>query len=84
MSDIVTVRVPRELREKMRRFSYVNWSEVIREAIRRRVEAEERRQRMLEAAREMDEIRGRILRLYGATDYDSSEVIRRWRESRRW
>ena len=39
---------------------------------------------MLEAAREMDEIRGRILRLYGATDYDSSEVIRRWRESRRW
>ena len=83
MGEMISVRVPRELREKMRKFSHVNWSEVVREAIRRRVEVEERRLRMLEAARDMDRIRSRILQLYGATEYDSSEVIRRWRELRR-
>jgi len=79
MSGIISVRVPRELREKMRKFSYVNWSEVIREAIRIRIEIEERKQRKIRAARDMDRIRNRILQLYGTTDHDSSEVIRHWR-----
>jgi len=83
MSEIISVRVPRELREKMRRFSYINWSEVIREAIRRRIETEERRLQKIKAAKDMDRIRNRILRLHGATDYDSSEVIRYWRELRK-
>ena len=83
MSDIISVRVPKELREKMRKFSYVNWSEVVREAIKMRIEVEERRQRKVRAARDMDRIRDKILRLYGATNYDSSEVIRYWRELRR-
>jgi len=83
MSDIISVRVPKELREKMRKFSYVNWSEVVREAIKMRIEVEERRQRKVRAARDMDRIRDKILRLYGTTNYDSSEVIRYWRELRR-
>ena len=82
MSDIISVRVPKELREKMRKFSYVNWSEVIREAIKMRIEVEERRQRKVRAARDMDRIRNKILQLYGTTNYDSSEVIRYWRELR--
>ena len=82
MSDIISVRVPKELREGMRRFSYVNWSEVIREAIRARIEVEERRQRKMRAAEDMDRIRNKVLQLHGATDYDSSEVIRLWRRLR--
>jgi len=83
MGDIISIRVPKELREKMKEFSYVNWSEVVREAIRTRIEIEERKQRKIRAAKDMDRIRNRILRLYGVTDYDSSEVIRYWRELRK-
>ncbi len=83
MSDMISVRVPKELREKMKKFSHINWSEVIREAIRTRIEVEERKQRKMRAARGMDRIRNRILQLYGTTDYDSSEVIRYWRELRK-
>lgn len=42
-SAVITVRVPRWLKEKMREFSYVNWSEVVRGAISRRIILEERR-----------------------------------------
>ncbi|MCD6095957.1 MAG: VapB-type antitoxin [Thermoprotei archaeon] len=83
MSDIISVRVPKELREKMKKFSYINWSEVIREAIKKRIEIEEKKQRKMKAAEDMDRIRNKILRLYGITDYDSSEVIRYWRELRK-
>ncbi|RLI29102.1 hypothetical protein DRO58_00620 [Candidatus Bathyarchaeota archaeon] len=39
----VTVKIDEELRRLMRRIK-INWSEYIREAIRRRVELEERRE----------------------------------------
>jgi len=83
MSEMISIRVPKELREKMRKFSHVNWSEVIRKAIKTRIEIEEKKQRRVRAAKDMDRIRDRILRSYGATNYDSSEVIRYWRELRR-
>ncbi|MGB9816199.1 MAG: hypothetical protein ACPLQS_01215 [Desulfurococcaceae archaeon] len=44
MSSVICVRVPRELREKMKKFSSVNWSELIRGFIEEtvsRLEAEE-------------------------------------------
>ena len=82
MSEVVTFRIPKELREKMREFEHVNWSEVVREAIKARIEAEERRRLMIEAAKDMDRVRNRFLKLYGASDYDSSGVIRLWRRLR--
>ena len=36
-SDVVSVRVPKELREKMRKYRQVNWKAVIIEAIGRKV-----------------------------------------------
>ena len=60
---VVSVKVDRELREKMRRFSNVNWSETIREAIRRTVAEEELKGRRVdpeevrEASRLTDSIR---------------------------
>ncbi len=34
----ITVRVPRQLAERMKRFSWVNWSEVIRKSIEEHLE----------------------------------------------
>lgn len=83
LNGFITVRVPEELKRKMREFDYINWSEVVRKAIEERVAIEERRKLREQAARAMDEIRGRILRDYGPTNYDSAEVIRFWRDLRR-
>jgi len=36
-----TVRIPRELKERMDRLSHVNWSDVVRRALEERVRVEE-------------------------------------------
>ena len=54
--SVITIRIPRELKEKIKRYSHVNWSEVVRRAIMRRIRIEER----LEAIRILDDIRGRV------------------------
>jgi len=45
---VVTVRVPDELKVKMKELD-INWSEEIREFIRRRIDEEERRRKINEA-----------------------------------
>jgi len=45
---IVTVRVPDELKVKMKELN-INWSEEIREFIRRRIDEEERKRKINEA-----------------------------------
>ena len=79
----MSVKVDKELRDKMRRFSDVNWSETIREAIRRAVAEEELKGRRVdpdevrEASRLTDSVRK------AAEGWDSTEEIRRWRDARR-
>lgn len=51
---VVTVRVPRELKERMKRVK-VNWSQFIRDSIQRKIEE----QRLKEASARLDEIRMR-------------------------
>jgi len=41
MSVKITVRIPRELKERMNRFSHVNWSDVVRRALEEKVCEEE-------------------------------------------
>jgi len=53
---VITLRIPEELKQEMKKRSDVNWSEVVREAIRKKIEIEER----LEASRKIDEIKHRI------------------------
>ncbi len=45
---VITVRVPDELKLKMKELD-INWSEEIREFIRRRIDEEERRKKISEA-----------------------------------
>lgn len=83
--EVVSVKVDPATKKRMSRFRDINWSEVLRDAIRRRLELEERlripidRRRAIEAARRMDEFRSGI----GPSDYDSTKEIRRWRDLRR-
>jgi len=55
--DVITLRIPSELKEKIRKRSDINWSEVARDAIAKRIEVEER----LEAARRIDEVKQRMI-----------------------
>jgi len=73
LSVKLTIRIPRELKERMDRFSHVNWSEVIRRAIEERVREEE----VKWALRVMDEIsrKARPVR-------PMAEVIREFRDQR--
>jgi hypothetical protein len=52
--DVVTVKVPRELKKKMKQVD-MNWSQFIRECIERKMDE----QRIREASRRLDDIRGR-------------------------
>jgi len=82
MVEVVSARIDEETRRRMRRLPQVNWSEVMREAIQRKLREEERRreldpEKLREAARITDE-----LRRPSPPGWDSTEEIRRWRERR--
>ena len=73
---VITVRVDPETRDSMRRVKGVNWSEVVRQAIRE------------EAERRMSENRIRALLTFQELSrkppkgFDSTTVIRYWRDRR--
>lgn len=54
--NVITLRIPNELREKIKKRPNINWSEVVREAIVKKIEVEER----LEAVKRIDEARQRV------------------------
>lgn len=70
----VTFRVPRELKECMERFSYVNWSEVVRNAIEEKVREKE----VKFALKAMDDIAAKA-----KPGKPTSELIREFRDSRK-
>jgi len=80
---VVSVRVDDETKRKMDSYKDVNWSEVIRRAIRARVEVEKRlrrqidRARALRASEDMERLRAKT-----SGKWSGVEEIRRWREER--
>jgi predicted DNA-binding protein len=74
--SVITVRIDKALRERMKRLGHINWSEVVREAIRRRIEEEEERN-LAEAVLINERLRRRA-----PEGWSSVEVIRRWRSLR--
>ena len=81
MSEVISFRVRRELKEKMERLRHINWSEVVRRAIEETIKREESRlkerdrARMKAAALRTDQLRRRI------PGWSSVEEVRRWREA---
>ena len=72
MSDVISVRIPRELKEKMRKYS-VDWSKEIREFLEERIRA-------LEFIEMLDSIEERARKR--RTRVDSARLIREAREER--
>jgi hypothetical protein len=73
MSNI-TVRVPEELKGRMKRCKSVNWSEVARKAF----EDAAREEEMQHAAESI-----KNLRLESKSDWDGAKEIRKWRDAAR-
>jgi len=73
MSVKITVRIPRELKERMDRFKDVNWSDVIRRAIEEKAREEE----VKWALKVMDEISRKA-----KIEKPLAEVIREYRDRR--
>jgi len=73
MSVKITVRIPRELKERMDRLSHVNWSDVVRRALEEKVREEE----VKWALRVMDEISNKA-----RPGKPLAEVIREFRDRR--
>ena len=84
MVEVVSAKIDEETRQRMRRLPDVNWSQVMREAIQKKIEEEERRrapidrERLRRAATRTDAIR-----TPATPGWDSTEEIRKWREARR-
>lgn len=83
MTDsIISVRIGQDIREKMKTFSYINWSAVIRKMIREQIEKEDNfnLEKAKEASRKID-----ALRKSGAFNKGKSgvEIIREWRNKRK-
>lgn len=79
---VVSVRVDDETKRRMERLVDVDWSEVIRNALRDRLSREEAlrvqidRQRAAEAGRQIGAFRASL----APSDFDSTKEIRKWRD----
>ena len=72
----ISVRIDPDLKERMDKFKDLNWSAVIRDAIKKRIENET--ERNLAKAVLINE---RIIKK-APKDFNSSDIIRRFREER--
>lgn len=81
--EVVSVKVDRKIKQKMKKLSNVNWSEVIRRAIIVKIGEEEMKgvsidaEMLSEAASLTDKIRR------SSKGWSSVEEIRKWRELRK-
>lgn len=81
--EVVSVKVDRAVKDKMKKLPNVNWSEIIRRALAEKIREEESkartadRQSLLEASRMTDRIRKSSGR------WNSTEEIRKWRQARK-
>ena len=73
----ISVRIDPKLKERMDSFQHLNWSEIIRQAIRREINAK-REYNLAKAVMLNDKIRKKA-----PEDFSSVEVIRRFREESR-
>jgi len=79
---VVSVKVDEETKHRMDRLEHLNWSEILRQAITRRLEAEEAlrrpidRARAKQAGRAIDRLRASL----PPGTYDVAKEIRKWRD----
>jgi len=81
MARTISVKVDEETKSRMELFSDVNWAEVIRSAIKRRLELEEDMRKPINKARAIKASK-HMLKLKSKTSgkWSGVEEIRKWRE----
>ncbi len=72
----ITVRIDPEIKKRMKKYSHINWSEVVRRAIIEKLNEEEKRN-LAEAL-----LINEKLRRKAPEGWDSAEVIKLWRRKR--
>jgi hypothetical protein len=75
---MVSVRVDEKLKHEMEKLKSINWSEVIRETVERKIK-EEGGMNVAEAV-----LLNERLRKKAPKGWDSTSVIKAWRERRSW
>ena len=80
--EVISLRIGRELRNKMRMHQHINWSAIARRALIQEIDKMHKidRKKALEAAKDMDKIRQSGVFDGGKT---GAEIIREWRDKRR-
>lgn len=84
---MISIKVPEELKEKMKNYPHINWSEIARRAIVERIEIEEHivnekiNLNLLNEAIEVQD-KNRHKTVINKT-WSSTEEIRKWREMRK-
>ena len=81
MAKTVSVKVDEETKSKMEHFGDVNWAEVIRVAIKRRLEVEEDMHKPIDKAKAIKASK-HMLKIKSKTSgkWGGVEEIRKWRE----
>ncbi len=90
--EVISAKVDKRTKNRMKRFPDINWSEVIREAIIRKLREEElrrkinpvNREELVKAAKATDMLRSKQAAISENESWNSVEEIRRWRERRRY
>jgi len=77
MKKVYSFKIDDDLVKRMKKFSYINWSEYIREAIKKKLLEEDRRRVGYAVKLHME-----ILNKVSESDSDITEIIRRFREMR--
>ena len=81
--EVVSIKVDKRVKEKMRKLSNVNWSETIRQALAKKIQEEESKTRSTDAAllQEASTITDRLRKT--SKKWNSTEEIHKWRQTRR-
>lgn len=87
LKEMISITVPDEIREKMKKYPQINWSEIARSAILKRIELEEQLTNvkidmnlLKKAIKTQDLIRNKP---HIQKSWSSTEEIRKWRETRK-
>ena len=75
MKKVYTFKIDESLWLEMKRYPYINWSEVLRDAIKRKISEEERRRIGYAVKLHME-----VLSKVAETDVDVTKIIRRFRD----
>ena len=77
-NTLITIRLDEELKKKMNEMKWIRWSEVIREAIKKKLE-EEKRKNIAYAVK----LHLELLSKQKKTNEDSTELLRKFRDERK-